>query len=153
MRAQLLVAVGAAARAAHIHDFIVSTPKGYDTMVGERGGALSGGYYVQPTVLVDVKPDMITMAKGLTNGVIPMGAVFVTSEIHDAFMQGPEHMIEFFHGYTYSGHPMAIAAAHAPSGRARGRSCARARATPLVDVGRARKEIQERARALGITID
>ncbi|MCD7111515.1 aspartate aminotransferase family protein [Rhizobium sp. DKSPLA3] len=59
----------------------------------------------------DVMPDMIVTAKGLTNGVIPMGAVFVTSEIHDAFMQGPEHMIEFFHGYTYSGNPIASAAA------------------------------------------
>src|SRR3954462_13517164 len=59
----------------------------------------------------DVMPDMITTAKGLTNGVIPMGAVFVTSEIHDAFMNGPEHMIEFFHGYTYSGNPIASAAA------------------------------------------
>ena len=59
----------------------------------------------------DVKPDIIVTAKGLTNGVIPMGAVFVTSEIHDAFMTGPEHMIEFFHGYTYSGNPIASAAA------------------------------------------
>jgi len=59
----------------------------------------------------DVKPDIITTAKGLTNGVIPMGAVFVTSEIHDAFMTGPEHLIEFFHGYTYSGNPIASAAA------------------------------------------
>jgi beta-alanine--pyruvate transaminase len=57
----------------------------------------------------DVIPDMIVCAKGLTNGVIPMGAVLVTSEIHDAFMQGPEHMIEFFHGYTYSGNPIAAA--------------------------------------------
>jgi beta-alanine--pyruvate transaminase len=57
-----------------------------------------------------VTPDMITCAKGLTNGVIPMGAVLVTSEIHDAFMQGPEHMIEFMHGYTYSGNPIASAA-------------------------------------------
>ena len=52
---------------------------------------------------------MVT-AKGLTNGVIPMGAVLVTPEIHDAFMGGPEHMIEFFHGYTYSGNPIASAA-------------------------------------------
>tara|TARA_B100000378_G_C18003388_1_gene398056 strand:- start:725 stop:1216 length:492 start_codon:yes stop_codon:yes gene_type:complete len=52
---------------------------------------------------------MVT-AKGLTNGVIPMGAVFVTPEIHDAFMNGPEHLIEFFHGYTYSGNPIASAA-------------------------------------------
>ncbi|KQY15322.1 aspartate aminotransferase family protein [Rhizobium sp. Root482] len=59
----------------------------------------------------DVKPDMIVTAKGLTNGVVPMGAVFVTAEIHDAFMDGPEHMIEFFHGYTYSGNPIACAAA------------------------------------------
>ncbi|MCP8883232.1 aspartate aminotransferase family protein [Devosia sp. XJ19-1] len=58
-----------------------------------------------------VTPDMIVTAKGLTNGVIPMGAVMVSAEIHDAFMQGPEHMIEFFHGYTYSGNPVASAAA------------------------------------------
>ena len=57
-----------------------------------------------------VVPDMIVCAKGLTNGTIPMGAVLVTSEIHDAFMQGPEHLIEFFHGYTYSGNPVASAA-------------------------------------------
>jgi beta-alanine--pyruvate transaminase len=57
-----------------------------------------------------VTPDILVTAKGLTNGVIPMGAVMVTSEIHDAFMQGPEHMIEFLHGYTYSGNPIASAA-------------------------------------------
>ncbi len=57
-----------------------------------------------------VMPDMITCAKGLTNGVIPMGAVLATKEIHDAFMQGPEHVIELFHGYTYSGNPIASAA-------------------------------------------
>jgi len=57
-----------------------------------------------------VVPDIMTTAKGVTNGVIPMGAVFVKKEIHDAFMTGPEHMIEFFHGYTYSGNPIACAA-------------------------------------------
>ena len=57
-----------------------------------------------------VKPDIITMAKGLTNGTIPMGAVAVRKGIYDAFMQGPENAIEFFHGYTYSGHPAAAAA-------------------------------------------
>jgi beta-alanine--pyruvate transaminase len=57
-----------------------------------------------------VVPDIITTAKGVTNGVIPMGAVFVKKEIHDAFMDGPEHLIEFFHGYTYSGNPIASAA-------------------------------------------
>ncbi|QPH52383.1 aspartate aminotransferase family protein [Pontivivens ytuae] len=58
----------------------------------------------------DVLPDMITTAKGLTNGVIPMGAVLTTGAIHDAFMDGPENMIELFHGYTYSGNPVASAA-------------------------------------------
>jgi len=57
-----------------------------------------------------VTPDIMVTAKGLTNGVIPMGAVLVSGEIHDAFMQGPEHVIEFFHGYTYSGNPVASAA-------------------------------------------
>lgn len=58
-----------------------------------------------------VTPDIIVTAKGLTSGVIPMGAVFVKDHIYEAFMQGPPHMIEFFHGYTYSGNPMAAAAA------------------------------------------
>ncbi|UVK46148.1 aspartate aminotransferase family protein [Mesorhizobium sp. AR07] len=58
-----------------------------------------------------VTPDIMTTAKGVSNGVVPMGAVFVKKEIHDAFMTGPEHMIEFFHGYTYSGNPIACAAA------------------------------------------
>ena len=57
-----------------------------------------------------VVPDMITMAKGLTNGSIPMGAVAARKEIYDAFMQGPENAIELFHGYTYSAHPIACAA-------------------------------------------
>jgi beta-alanine--pyruvate transaminase len=57
-----------------------------------------------------VTPDIITTAKGLTNGAVPMGAVFVRKEIYDTFMQGPEQAIELFHGYTYSGHPVACAA-------------------------------------------
>jgi beta-alanine--pyruvate transaminase len=57
----------------------------------------------------DVEPDLVTMAKGLTNGVVPMGAVFAKQHIHDAFMHGPDG-IELFHGYTYSGHPLACAA-------------------------------------------
>src|SRR5690606_15210655 len=57
-----------------------------------------------------ITPDIMVTAKGLTNGVIPMGAVLVTPEIHDAFMNGPEHVIEFMHGYTYSGNPIASAA-------------------------------------------
>ncbi len=58
-----------------------------------------------------VLPDIISTAKGITNGVIPMGAVFVGGDMYQTFMQGPEHGIEFFHGYTYSGHPVATAAA------------------------------------------
>ncbi len=57
-----------------------------------------------------VTPDIMVTAKGLTNGIIPMGAVLVKSEIYDAFMTGPEHLIEFMHGYTYSGNPVASAA-------------------------------------------
>ena len=57
-----------------------------------------------------VTPDLMTVAKGITNGTVPMGAVLVKRGLHDALMQGPEHVIEFFHGYTYSGHPVACAA-------------------------------------------
>ncbi len=56
-----------------------------------------------------VTPDLICLAKGLTNGTVPMGAVLATGEIHDAFMHGPEHLIELFHGYTWSGNPLASA--------------------------------------------
>src|SRR5262252_976578 len=58
-----------------------------------------------------VTPDMMTCAKALTNAAVPMGAVIVKKEIYDAFMQGPENAIELYHGYTYSGHPLAAAAA------------------------------------------
>ncbi|MGR3591595.1 MAG: aspartate aminotransferase family protein [Limimaricola soesokkakensis] len=74
------------------------------TAYGRLGRAFGADYY-------GVEPDMITTAKGLTNGVIPMGAVLASEEIHDAFMTGPDHMIELFHGYTYSGNPVACAAA------------------------------------------
>lgn len=58
-----------------------------------------------------VTPDLMTTAKGLTSGTVPMGAVLAKDEIYDTFMTGPEDAIEFFHGYTYSGHPLAAAAA------------------------------------------
>jgi beta-alanine--pyruvate transaminase len=58
-----------------------------------------------------VVPDMITFAKGVTSGTIPMGGVMVRDHIYNEFMGGPEHVIELFHGYTYTGHPMAAAAA------------------------------------------
>ncbi|RJF78279.1 aspartate aminotransferase family protein [Azospirillum cavernae] len=61
----------------------------------------------------NVLPDMVVCAKGLTNGVVPMGAVAVRRPIHDHFMQGPDTAVELFHGYTYSGHPVAAAAGHA----------------------------------------
>ena len=73
------------------------------TGFGRLGSAFASQHF-------DVLPDMMTTAKGLTNGVIPMGAVLTTAEVHDAFMNGPEHMIELFHGYTYSGNPIASAA-------------------------------------------
>src|SRR6202522_1394099 len=57
-----------------------------------------------------VTPDMIVFAKGITSGSVPMGGVIVREGIYDAFMQGPEHTIELFHGYTYSAHPLACAA-------------------------------------------
>ena len=62
-----------------------------------------------------VTPDMITFAKAITNGVIPMGGVIVREDIYNTIMNqgGQEQVIEFFHGYTYSGHPMPTAAAHA----------------------------------------
>ena len=58
-----------------------------------------------------VVPDMITFAKGVNSGTVPMAGVIVRKGIHDAFMKGPEHAIELFHGYTYSAHPLACAAA------------------------------------------
>ncbi len=73
------------------------------TGFGRLGSAFAADHF-------SVMPDMITCAKGLTNGVVPMGAVLTTGAIHDAFMQGPEHLIELFHGYTYSGSPLASAA-------------------------------------------
>ncbi|MGL4475021.1 MAG: aminotransferase class III-fold pyridoxal phosphate-dependent enzyme, partial [Shewanella sp.] len=74
------------------------------TGFGRVGGNFASTYW-------QVTPDMITTAKAINNGTIPMGAVLASSHIHDVCMQGPEHVIEFFHGYTYSGHPVAAAAA------------------------------------------
>ncbi|KQT85993.1 aspartate aminotransferase family protein [Aurantimonas sp. Leaf443] len=73
------------------------------TGYGRMGTAFAADYF-------GVTPDIMVTAKGLTNGVIPMGAVFVKDEIYEAFMNGPEHLIEFAHGYTYSGNPIAAAA-------------------------------------------
>ena len=76
------------------------------TGFGRLGAPFASQYF-------GVTPDLMTTAKGLTNAAIPMGAVFAQRKVHDAIMQGPEHVIELFHGYTYSGHPAACAAAMA----------------------------------------
>ncbi|WP_114285902.1 aspartate aminotransferase family protein [Candidatus Halocynthiibacter alkanivorans] len=74
------------------------------TAFGRLGTATAAEYF-------GVTPDIITTAKGLTSGVIPMGAVVVKNEIHDTMLQEADTPIELFHGYTYSGHPIAAAAA------------------------------------------
>jgi beta-alanine--pyruvate transaminase len=73
------------------------------TGFGRVGGATASG-------TLGVKPDLITMAKGLTNAAVPMGAVAVSRHVHDGVVEGGPDGIELFHGYTYSGHPLAAAA-------------------------------------------
>src|SRR5581483_300753 len=74
------------------------------TGFGRLGTAFAVDYF-------GVTPDIVVTAKGITNGIIPMGGVFVKNKIYDAFMDAPENTIELFHGYTYSGNAMATAAA------------------------------------------
>ncbi|MBW4541194.1 MAG: aspartate aminotransferase family protein [Myxacorys chilensis ATA2-1-KO14] len=76
------------------------------TGFGRLGTAFATDYF-------GVMPDLVAAAKGITNAAVPMGAVFAREGIYNAFMQGSEQMIELFHGYTYSGHPLACAAAQA----------------------------------------
>ena len=76
------------------------------TGFGRLGAPFAATYFA-------VQPDIVTLAKALTNGTVPMGAVAVREAIFDTFMAGPEGAIEFTHGYTYSGHPLACAAARA----------------------------------------
>jgi len=73
------------------------------TGFGRLGAAFAADRY-------GVTPDIINFAKGVTNGAVPMGGSIVSAKIHDAFMTGPEHAIELFHGNTYSAHPLACAA-------------------------------------------
>ena len=73
------------------------------TAFGRLGAPFAANYF-------GVSPDIMTTAKGITNGAVPMGAVFVQAKVYEAFMTGPETAIEFSHGYTYSGHPLACAA-------------------------------------------
>ena len=74
------------------------------TAFGRLGAATAAEHY-------KVIPDMITFAKGVTNGAVPMGGVLASKAIYDAFAQKDDWQIELFHGYTYSGHPVAAAAA------------------------------------------
>ncbi len=74
------------------------------TGFGRLGSSFAAEHY-------GVRPDIMTLAKGLTSGTVPMGAVLTSADIYDAFMTGPENAIELFHGYTYSAHPLACAAA------------------------------------------
>lgn len=74
------------------------------TAWGRLGKATAAEYF-------NVQPDIITSAKGINSGAVPMGATFIRKGIYDAFMHGPEYAAEFMHGYTYSGHPLACAAA------------------------------------------
>lgn len=73
------------------------------TAYGRLGAASAADYF-------DVKPDIITTAKGLTNAVVPAGAVIISNKIYDSAMENADAAIELFHGYTYSGHPLAVAA-------------------------------------------
>ena len=74
------------------------------TGFGRLGSAFAAEHF-------GVLPDIMTAAKGISNGTVPMGAAFVRRGIYDAFMDAPENTIELFHGYTYSAHPLACAAA------------------------------------------
>jgi beta-alanine--pyruvate transaminase len=74
------------------------------TGFGRLGASFAAEYF-------GVVPDIMTVAKGISNGTVPMGAAFARKEIYETFMTGPEHVIELFHGYTYSAHPLACAAA------------------------------------------
>ena len=73
------------------------------TGFGRLGTAFGHQYF-------GVTPDLVTFAKGVTNATVPMGGVFATKAIREAFLHGPETMVDLFHGYTYSGHPLACAA-------------------------------------------
>ena len=73
------------------------------TGFGRMGAAFAAERY-------GVTPDMINFAKGVTNAAVPLGGTIVSNKVHDAFMSGPDHAIELFHGHTYSGHPLACAA-------------------------------------------
>src|SRR5256885_12946673 len=74
------------------------------TAFGRLGHAFAAERY-------GVTPDIVTFAKGVSNGAVPMGGIVASNKIHAAFMGGADHQIELFHGHTYSAHPLACAAA------------------------------------------
>lgn len=88
---------------AHKHGLLVIFDE-VITAFGRLGHAFAAERY-------GVAPDLICFAKGLTNGAVPMSGVLASKTVHGALMQGPEHLPEFYHGYTYSAHPLASAAA------------------------------------------
>ena len=90
------------------------------TGFGRLGAPFATNYF-------GVTPDLITSAKGITNGAVPMGAVFASRKVHDALMTGPASQIELFHGYTYSAHPVACAAGIGDAGNLSERRLAHAR--------------------------
>ncbi len=92
-----------------------------------------------------VVPDMITFAKGVTSGTVPMGGVIARKPIHEAFMHGPEHVVELFHGYTYSAHPLACAAGSRDPRPLSRRGAVRARQAARAEMGRRRHEPQRPA--------
>ena len=98
-----------------------------------------------------VVPDMITFAKGITSGAVPMGGVIVRKGIYDAFMHGPEHVVELFHGYTYSAHPLACAAGLATLDRLSRRGPVRAREEAGSDLDRRRNGPQGASRTSSIS--
>ena len=98
------------------------------TGYGRLGGSFAANVF-------GVEPDMITFAKGVTSGTVPMGGVICSAEIHDAFMTGPQGAVELFHGYTYSAHPLACAAGIATLQLVQGRSLVRACGEDGTDAG------------------
>ena len=96
-----------------------------------------------------VLPDMLTFAKGITNGAAPMGGVMVRDTIHDAFMSGPEHAVELTHGYTYSAHPLACAAGAGDARYLPRRKAVRARQQARAQIRRRRDVAEGRAERAG----
>jgi Adenosylmethionine-8-amino-7-oxononanoate aminotransferase len=112
------------------------------TGFGRLGASFATEYF-------GIVPDLITTAKGITNGTIPMGAVFARKGIYDAFMNAPDNTIELFHGYTYSGHPSPARRAWRPSTSTRRRTSSSA--PPASPATGRTASIRSRARPMSST--